>query len=106
MTDVELSMLQCGSSINSARMAAEIHDVIERRRAEQVALQRDAHATNEAAFKIIRKMDEAAESSRIALEISQKSLKFNKRTFWIAVATLVVSIVGVLVAVIVAIVKG
>ena len=100
MTDVELSMLQHGSSINSAQRTVEIGDAIERRRAEQVALQRDAHATNEAAVEIIHKMNEAAESSRIALEVAQKSLKFNNRTFWIAVATLVVSIVGVVVVIV------
>lgn len=100
MTDVELSMLQYSSFINSAKSGGGIYEALERRRAEQVELQRDAHATKEATVEIIRKMDEAAESSRISLEISQKSLKFNKRTFWIAVATLAASIVAVVVAIV------
>ena len=99
MTDVDLSMLQYGSCINSAQRGAEIRDAVERRRAEQVALQRAAHATNEAAGAILRKMEEAAESSRIALEVSQKSLKVANRTFWVSVATLVASILAIIITI-------
>lgn len=99
MTDVELSMLQYGSCINSAKSVAEIGGAIERRRAEQVALERDAHATKDAMVEIIRKMYEAAESNRIALEVAQKSLKLNNMTFWVSIVTFVASIVSKVVAI-------
>ena len=100
MTDVELSMLQYSSFIHSAKSGGDIYEALERRRAEQVELQRDAHATKEATVEITHKMDEAAESSSTALEIAQKSLKVSKWTLWVAVATLAASIVAVVVAIV------